>query len=78
MVTIRINGRPLTVPEGTTVAAALWNAGEPTLRRSLGGEARGLLCVMGVCFECRVRIDGVPYRRACLEEVQEQMEIATG
>ncbi len=50
-----------------TVAAALENAGRRALRRSVGGEPRGVLCAMGICFECRVEIGGVPHRRACME-----------
>ena len=50
-----------------TVAAALENAGRPALRRSVRGEPRGVLCAMGICFECRIEIGGVPHRRACME-----------
>ena len=51
----------------TTVAAALENAGRSALRTSVTGEPRGVLCAMGVCYECRVEIDGVSQRRACME-----------
>jgi NADPH-dependent 2,4-dienoyl-CoA reductase/sulfur reductase-like enzyme len=50
-----------------TVAAALENAGRSVLRRSVSGEPRGVLCAMGICFECRVEIRGSPHRRACME-----------
>ena len=50
-----------------TVAAALENAGRSILRRSVSGEPRGVLCAMGICFECRMDIGGVPHRRACME-----------
>ncbi|GHF28430.1 putative molibdopterin-dependent oxidoreductase YjgC [Deinococcus metalli] len=53
-----IEGRAVTVPDGTSVLAALQNAGYRTLRRSLAGEPRGALCGMGVCQECRAVIDG--------------------
>lgn len=77
-VAIEINGKTLEVPEGVTVAAALWNAGVMTFRRSASGRPRGPLCGMGVCFECRVTIDGVAQRRACLEAVREAMRVGTG
>jgi sarcosine oxidase subunit alpha len=32
---------------------------------------------MGVCFECRATIDGVPHRRACLVTCAPGMEICT-
>lgn len=57
-------GRRVRVAGGTTVLSALQNAGVLTLRRSLAGEPRGALCGMGVCFECRVRVNGEVVR-AC-------------
>jgi D-hydroxyproline dehydrogenase subunit gamma len=74
---IRVDGRPLEVEPGLTVLAALWNAGVRAVRTSVAGEPRGPLCAMGVCFECRVTIDGAPQRRACLETVRDGMEVAT-
>jgi sarcosine oxidase subunit alpha len=74
---IRVNGRPLTVPPATTVAAAVLAAGVTTFRRSVTGEPRGPLCGMGICFECRVTIDGVAHSRSCLTECAPGMEIRT-
>jgi hypothetical protein len=74
---ILVDGRLLEVPEGITVAAALWNAGEDACRDSVTGTPRGPLCGMGICFECRVTIDDVPGRRACLETVTAGMRVAT-
>ncbi len=71
--TILVDGRQLAVPAGTTVAAALLNRGIAGFRASPGGEPRGPLCAMGTCQECRVTIDGVPHRRACLEPCREGM-----
>jgi NADPH-dependent 2,4-dienoyl-CoA reductase/sulfur reductase-like enzyme len=76
-VTIEADGHRVEVDAGITVAAALENAGRRALRRSVSGEARGALCAMGVCFECRVSIDGAPHRRACMEPVREGMVVAT-
>lgn len=72
---ILVNGTALDVPEGVSLAAALLNAGHPTFRESVGGEARGPICGMGICFECRVTLDGVTGTRACLEPVREGMEV---
>jgi NADPH-dependent 2,4-dienoyl-CoA reductase/sulfur reductase-like enzyme len=74
---LRIDGRPVAVAPGTTVAAALANAGITHFRTSVGGERRGPLCAMGVCFECRVTIDGVPHRRACMVPCAPDMAIET-
>jgi NADPH-dependent 2,4-dienoyl-CoA reductase/sulfur reductase-like enzyme len=74
---LRIDGRRVEAEAGITVAAALENAGCRQVRKSVLGQARGLLCAMGICFECRVTIDGVPHRRACMEIVREGMSVAT-
>jgi sarcosine oxidase subunit alpha len=76
-VRIQVNGRPVTVPAGTIVAAALALSGETRFRRSTGGESRGPLCGMGVCFECRVSINGQSHCRSCLTLCEEGMEVRT-
>ena len=80
-VTIRVNGRPVKAYTGETLFAALLAAGIRVLRHSIKGQtktARGGFCGMGACQECRVRIDGMPDRRACMTEVREGMEVETG
>jgi sarcosine oxidase subunit alpha len=78
MVIIKVDGREIEAAADTTVAAALLSAGVHTFRSSVTGEARAPVCGMGICFECRVTLNGVPHRRACLEVVQDGMEIETG
>jgi sarcosine oxidase subunit alpha len=75
---VRIDGRPVEVEAGISVSAALWNAGAAVGRQAVGGAGRGPLCAMGICFECRVTIDGARHRRACMTSVAPGMEIATG
>ncbi len=70
-----LDGRPAEADGRTSLLAALWNAGLRAVRTSVSGEARGPVCGMGACFECRVTIDGEPHRRACLETVREGMEV---
>ncbi|HYF62979.1 MAG TPA: (2Fe-2S)-binding protein [Herpetosiphonaceae bacterium] len=74
---ITIDGRPLRVPAGTSVAGAIALAGLALYRRSVGGEARGPLCGMGVCAECRVTIDGRPQQLSCLTPCADGMEVVT-
>lgn len=76
-VTIVADGRELRCAAGTSVAAALLDAGMLTFRHSVSGEPRGPLCGMGVCYECRVTADGVPLRRACLLPVREGLRVST-
>ena len=77
VVTVTVNGRPVSVPSGTIVAAAVARAGVTRFRGSVRGEARGPLCGMGVCFECRVTIDGQPHCRSCLTLCAAGMEVRT-
>ena len=63
-IVLTINGAVATVAPGTSVAAAVAMAAAAT-RTSASGEPRGPLCGMGICFECRVTIDGVPHQRSC-------------
>jgi D-hydroxyproline dehydrogenase subunit gamma len=76
-VTLSINGQTVTVAAGTVVAAALAQAGVTRFRRSVRGEPRGPLCGMGVCFECRVTLNGQPHSRSCLTLCEDGMEVRT-
>jgi sarcosine oxidase subunit alpha len=76
-VTLEVNGKRITVKEGTTVAAALLMAGDAAFRRSVSGEPRGPLCGMGICFECRVTIDGEAHARSCQIVCREGMRVGT-
>lgn len=77
--TIEIDGSKAVVACGTTVAAAVLSheRNTPSLRRSVSGSARGPLCGMGICFECRVTINGIARQRACMVECDEGMRIQT-
>ena len=61
-----------------TVAAALLAAGLSHCRTTpVSGVPRAPYCMMGVCFDCLVTIDGVGSRQACLVPVQAGMAIET-
>ena len=60
-----IEGKRFTATESMTVAAAVLSAGYSAFRSSVTGEPRGPLCGMGICYECRVTIDGQPHARSC-------------
>jgi aerobic-type carbon monoxide dehydrogenase small subunit (CoxS/CutS family) len=77
IVRVCLNGRSLEVRAGTTLAAALYAAEQFTFRRSEGGQGRGALCGMGICFECRVTIDQQPNCRSCQIIVRDGMTIET-
>jgi sarcosine oxidase subunit alpha len=52
--------------------------GVSRFRTSVTGEPRTPICGMGVCYECRVSIDGSPHQRACLVTCADGMRIETG
>jgi D-hydroxyproline dehydrogenase subunit gamma len=76
-VTIFADGREIRCAAGVSVAAALLDAGVSSFRQSVSGDPRGPLCGMGICYECRVTVDGVPLRRACLVPVADGLRVST-
>ena len=64
MVTIWVNGAPMQMEAESMISAALLKAGIPC-HRSVTGEPRTALCGMGICFECRATVNGIPHRRTC-------------
>lgn len=77
-VVFQFDGREVVGRAGDTVAMALWAAGIRSLRRSSqDGAPRGVLCNMGICYECLVRVDGAT-ARACLLPVTAGMVVESG
>lgn len=76
-VTITVDGVRVTVPPGTVLAAALVQSGLVRFRRSTTGEPRGPLCGMGICFECRVILNGRPHCRSCQILCEDGMDVRT-
>lgn len=75
-VTIILDGRSENVPKGVSVAAAVLGTGEKHIRISpVTGEPRSPFCMMGVCYECLMKIDGERDRQSCQVEVKEGMKI---
>ncbi|MCC6306019.1 MAG: (2Fe-2S)-binding protein [Rhodobacteraceae bacterium] len=77
-VEIRVDGRPVAARAGDSVAGALLAAGVRRFRRSpVTGAPRAPYCMMGICFECLVTIDGQPGRQACMIAVAPGMDVRT-
>jgi predicted molibdopterin-dependent oxidoreductase YjgC len=73
-----IDGRPATARAGDTVAAALLANGVEVCRTTpVSGAPRAPYCMMGVCFECLVTVDGIGNRQGCLVPVEEGMRVET-
>ncbi len=76
-VRITINGKSCDVVRGTSVAVAVLNAGIQTFRRSVTGQPRAPLCGMGICFECRLTINGQVHQKSCQILAAEGMDVVT-
>jgi len=77
-VTLKVDGKPIRARTGDTVAAAMLAAGLDHCRTTpVTGAPRAPYCLMGVCFDCLVTIDGVGSRQGCLVPVREGMAVET-
>ncbi|MDI1286444.1 MAG: (2Fe-2S)-binding protein [Reyranella sp.] len=77
-VAITVDGKHVGARSGDTVAAALIAAGIDHCRTTpVTGAPRAPYCLMGVCFECLVTIDGVGSRQGCLAPVRDGMTVET-
>tara|TARA_B110000444_G_C18331497_1_gene363049 strand:+ start:148 stop:459 length:312 start_codon:yes stop_codon:yes gene_type:complete len=73
-VRLMIAGQPVIALRGESVAAAALASGLKATRNApTSGDPRAPYCLMGVCFECLMTIDGQPNREACLVPVQDGM-----
>jgi predicted molibdopterin-dependent oxidoreductase YjgC len=75
-ITVFVEGEPVVVAGSDNVAAAVFAAGYDHTRLSpVSGAHRSPYCMMGVCFECLVEIDGAPNQQACMTPVRSDMRI---
>ena len=75
MVEVQVDAAHVRVPAGTSVAAAIALHPPGHTRLSVSGQWRAPLCGMGVCYECRVLINGRE-RLACQTVCEDGMVIA--
>lgn len=78
MVSVLVNGAVVPMSSASSLAAGLLAAGITAVRVSpVGQGARAPYCMMGVCFECMVDVNGRPNQQACLITPQDGMEVTT-
>ena len=71
---VTIDGTACTARAGDSVAATLIAAGAVDCRTTpVSGAQRGPFCMMGVCFDCLVVIDGHPNQQGCMVPVRDGM-----
>jgi hypothetical protein len=75
-ITIEFEGAPVSAQEGDSVTAARLAAGHAVTRTTpVRGTTRGPFCMMGVCFDCLLEIDGQPNRQGCAVLVSEGLRV---
>lgn len=70
-----LDGERLTARAGTSLAAALLAHSGGASRETAKGAGRTAFCMMGVCFDCLVEVDGTPNTQACMTPVREGMSV---
>ncbi len=74
VVRFKFDGRDVRGRTGDTVAAALLAVGKCDTRTTPArGLPRGPYCMMGVCFDCLMEIDGEANRQACQTIIRDGM-----
>ena len=62
----------MTAREGQTLAAALIEHGVLSWRRTrIDDRPRGVMCGIGVCFDCLITLNDRPNVRACMTLVKD-------
>ncbi len=75
-VEVTIDDTAIVAPVDASVAAAVLLHDLGHCRTTpVSGAMRAPYCMMGVCFDCLMEIDGVANRQACLVTVEEGMSI---
>ena len=75
VVHFQFDGEAITAFDGDNLAAALLRADKVQFRTAAKNDPRGPYCMMGVCFECLVEIDGKPNQQACQAMIRDGMQI---
>lgn len=76
MVNVFIEGLATSVPQNSTVAAAVLAYGIGHSRTTaISNSPRAPFCMMGACYECLMTINGKSNRQACMETVHDGMQI---
>jgi predicted molibdopterin-dependent oxidoreductase YjgC len=77
-VEVILDGQKVQVSQGTTVAAMALTQGLRFTRTTpISGSKRAPFCMMGVCYDCLMSIDGKANQRSCATYVQKGMQIET-
>jgi len=77
VITLCVDGREIQALQGDTLAMALLGAGVTPFRRTaVSGAPRAAFCLMGVCFDCLVDVDGRRNVQSCMVEALAGMNVS--
>jgi D-hydroxyproline dehydrogenase subunit gamma len=74
---VEIDGETVALDGPETVLAVTMRLGKLALATAIDGTPRGGYCLIGLCFECLVEVDGVPRVRACTTICRDGMTVRT-
>ena len=74
-ISLSIDGEIVFAHQGDSVANALLAYSGDATRETENGSPRTPFCMMGVCFDCLVEIDGSPNEQSCMVQVREGMVV---
>ena len=71
-VAFTFDGEPMKAEQGQSLAAALMARGIVSWRTTrVDDRPRGILCGIGVCYDCLIIVNGEPNVRACVTLVED-------
>ncbi len=77
--TVLVNGKRIEAPRGKSLLSLLIENQIFELKKNMVSEKyRFGICGMGICFECEVYVENLGTRRACLININSDLEIKTG
>ena len=74
---IEVDGKTILACSGQTIAEVLLVNGLRSLRMTRKQSPRGVYCGMGICYECRMIVNGIPNVRTCMTLATPGCKIAT-
>jgi D-hydroxyproline dehydrogenase subunit gamma len=72
-INMTLEGEPISAQPGDTVAAAVLAHSGDAFRSTANNTPRAAYCMMGVCFECLLEIDGRANSQGCMTLAQDGM-----
>ncbi|GFO71818.1 D-hydroxyproline dehydrogenase subunit gamma [Bathymodiolus japonicus methanotrophic gill symbiont] len=75
---VTLDGCKILVPQGTSVAAVVLAQGLRSTRTTpISNSPRAPFCMMGVCYDCLMIIDGKANQHSCATYVKQGMHVET-